>query len=91
MKAYEALADERLGVDMLLWWKNHSDMFPLLSFLTRIVFAVSAASSKSERVFSAAGLVVSAMRARLSPDKVEDLLTIKLNLALLKEYGKWRK
>ena len=27
MKAYESLCDERLGVDMLLWWKNHSDMF----------------------------------------------------------------
>ena len=91
MKSFELLGDEKEGVDMLEWWKIHSNMFPLLSFLARIVFAVSAASSKSERVFSAAGSVLSPRRTRLNPDKVEDLLTIKLNLALLKEYGRWRK
>ena len=91
MKAYELLPDENLGIDMLQWWKNHSQMFPLLSFLARIVFAVLAASSKSERVFSAAGSVVSYRRTSLNPDKVEDLLTIQLNLALLKVYGRWRK
>ena len=59
MKSFELLGDEKEGVDMLEWWKIHSNMFPLLSFLARIVFAVSAASSKSERVFSAAGSVLS--------------------------------
>ena len=83
MKSFELLGDEKEGVDMLEWWKLHSNMFPLLSFLARIVFTVSAASSKSERVFSAAGSVISPRRTRLNPDKVEDLLTIKLNLALL--------
>ena len=91
MKSFELLPDENLGTDMLEWWKNHRDMFPLLSFLARVVFAVPAASSKSERVFSAAGSVLTCRRSQLNPDKVEDILTIKLNLSLLKEYGKWRK
>ena len=33
----------------------HETQFPLLSHMARIVFAVPAASSKSERVFSVAG------------------------------------
>ena len=63
----------------------------LLSHLVRIVFPVPAASSKSERVFSAAGNVVTAKRASLNPEKVEDLVIVKCNLSLLKGMGmrKW--
>ena len=91
MESYERLKDEEEGVDMLLWWKDHSEAFPLLAFLVRVVFSVPAASSISERVFSVAGSVISQRRSRLNPEKVEDILTIKLNLALLREYGKWNK
>ena len=45
--------------------EQHQEQFPLLAFLVRVVFAVPAASSKSERVFSVAGLVVSALMSRL--------------------------
>ena len=41
-----------INVDILLWKKDHSDAFPLLSFLVRVVFSVQASSSISERVFS---------------------------------------
>ena len=41
-------------------WKSHHEQFPLLSYLVRCVFAVPVASSKSERVFSIAGLLVTA-------------------------------
>ena len=63
-------------MDMLLWWEDHGEAFPLLSFLVRAVFSDPAASSKSHWVFTAAGSVISQGR-------------IKLNLALLREYGKW--
>ena len=76
-------------MDMLLWWKDHGEAFPLLSFLVRVVFSNQAASSKSERVLSAAGSLISQGRIRLNQEKVEDILNIKLNLALLREYGKW--
>ena len=58
--------------------------------MARVVFAVPASSSKSGRVFSAAGLVVTPLRNRLDPEKVEDLLMIKLNNNLLKQMGKWK-
>ena len=43
------------------------------------------ASSKSERVFSVAGRIVSPDRNRLAPELVENLVIMKCNLRLLKE------
>ena len=88
IESSECLKDEE-WMDMLLWWKDHGEAFPLLSFLVRVVFSNQAASSKSERVLSAAGSLISQGRIRLNQEKVEDILNIKLNLALLREYGKW--
>ena len=50
---------------------------------------LSAASSKSERVFSVAGNVVTPKRANLNPKKVEDLLVVECNLSIkvAKEHG----
>ena len=86
-RSYELLPDATYDVNQLAWWKQHQEQFPLLSFLVRVVFAVPAASSKSERVFSLAGLVVSALRNRLNPIKVENIVTIHSNLPILKEMG----
>ena len=69
IKSYEAFPGAELGVDKLAWWKKHQDQFPLLAYLTRVVFAVQAASSKSEQVFSAAGNILTPMRSSLDPEK----------------------
>ena len=68
--SYEALPDAPADVDQLRWWQHHQEQFPLLSYLARVVFAVPAASSKSERVFSVAGNLVTPNRNRLSPQQV---------------------
>ena len=86
-QSYELLPDADTDVNILEWWKNHTEQFPLLSVLTRVVLPVPAASSKSERVFSVAGNVVRPKRNGLGSDKVEDLVTMKCNLMLLKEMG----
>ena len=46
-----------------------------------------AASSKSERVFSAAGNTVMPKRANLIPEKVEECVIVRCNLRLLKLMG----
>ena len=66
------------------------DTVPLLAKL-KVVFPVPAASSKSERVFSVAGNVVTPKRANLNHEKVEDLVLVKCNLRLLKSMGFIRK
>ncbi len=53
--------------------------------LARVIFLIPAASSKSERVFSVTGRVVTLDRNRLAPEMVEDLVTLKCNLRLLRE------
>ena len=55
-----------------------------LALLVRVVYAIPAASSKSERVFSVAGRIVTPDRNRLAPEMVEDLVTLKCNLRLLR-------
>ena len=67
------------------------DSVPLFAKLVKGVFPVAAASSKSERVFSVAGNVVTPKRANLNPEKVEDLVVVKCNLRLLKSMGFIRK
>ena len=48
---------------------------------------LSAASSKSERVFSVAGNMVTPKKVKLNPEKVEDLAVVKCNLKLLETMG----
>ena len=75
-------------MDQLDWWRTHSEQFPLLSLLVRIVFCVPVASSKSERVYCAAGRYCTSSRSSLAPEKVENLVTMHENLHLLKAMGK---
>ena len=85
--SYELLPNADSGIDQLLWWKDHQQQFPLLSYLARVVFAVPAASSKSEQVFSVAGNIVTLIkRASLNPEKVEQLIVIKCNMQLLRQF-----
>ena len=77
--SYKLLPDADSGID-----QQH---FPLLSYLARVVFAVPAASSKSERVFSVAGNIVTPKRTSLNPEKVEQLIFIKCYMQLLRQFG----
>ena len=85
MKTYETLMEAKDGTDLLKWWKSHSEQLPLLSYMVRIIFCIPAASSKSERVFSVAGRIVTPSRARTAPEQVENLVLMKCNLRLLRE------
>ena len=64
-----------------------SHPLPLLSYLARFVLCIPAASSKSERVFSTAGQIVTAKRASLNAEKVEDLVIMTCNSRLLEEFA----
>ena len=82
---YEAMPDADSTTDRLMWWKSHSETFPILSKLASKILCIPAASSKSERTFSVGGNTVTPKRGRLSPLTVQALVTISCNLRLLKE------
>lgn len=64
----------------LAWWKNNESRFPLMSLVTRKFVCVPATSSPSERVFSAAGQIVTPFRNALTPEKVNMLVFLSRNL-----------
>jgi hAT family C-terminal dimerisation region len=57
--------------DLFLLWKQHQRGFPNLSKLAKKYLNIPASSASSERNFSAAGLVLSERRTRLSPENVD--------------------
>ena len=62
------------STDPLQWWKANEARFPSLAVLANSYLCVPATSTPSERLFSAAGNIVSKKRASLSPEHV-DMLT----------------
>ena len=85
---YETVIPEAASeLDQLDRWRRHQEALPLLSYLVRVTFAVPVASSKSERVFSVAGNTVTAKRAGLDPETVEECVVVKSNVSLQRELG----
>lgn len=64
----------------LTWWKNNATRFPCLSQVAHSLLNIPATSTPSERVFSAAGLIVSPLRACLKPKNVDALVFLNKNL-----------
>lgn len=50
----------------LEWWKSNAGQFPNLSKIARRVLCVPATSASSERIFSAAGTLLTAKRSKLN-------------------------
>ena len=58
----------------LQWWKENETKFPALALVAKSYLAAPATSTPSERLFSAAGTIVSKKRASLTKEHV-DMLT----------------
>ena len=61
--------------DSLAWWKDNSDKHSRLSVLARRYLAVP-----SERIFSAAGLIVTKLRNRLSSSCIDQIIFLNKTL-----------
>ncbi|KAM3874432.1 E3 SUMO-protein ligase ZBED1-like [Diretmus argenteus] len=80
--SYRAASGIPVDGDPLAWWKSNECKYPHVAMMARRYLAVSATSVPSERVFSTAGDIVTAMRSTLSPDNVDILIFLKNNLKL---------
>lgn len=62
--------------DPLLWWQKQTSEYPQLAVLASVYLSIPATSAPSERVFSGAGLLLTAKRSRLHPLKAKKFLFI---------------
>lgn len=76
---YRELRQQAPSADPLMWWKLQQNEFPRLATLARIILAVPATSAPSERLFSAAGELLSKKRLRLEPEFADKLLFLHEN------------
>ena len=60
--------------NLLEWWKANSGRYPILSKITRDVFALPSSTVASKNAFSLSGRVVDPFRASLTPKMVEALV-----------------
>ena len=74
---YLAEPVEAPSTNPLDYWKLRSSKFPVLAAMARDYLAVPATSCPSERLFSAAGNVISSTRSRLNPETARALLCLK--------------
>jgi hypothetical protein len=72
--------------DPLEWWRGNAVQIPHLARLARGLLCIPATSASSERLFSAAGLTISARRARLTSEHAEDLLFLRGTLDKVKAF-----
>lgn len=84
MLTYQQLVVEENIEDPLDWWKLNGDRFPCLSRLARRFLSIPASSAPSERVFSRMNIVIGKRRARLLPEKTEQLTLLDMNKNLLR-------
>lgn len=62
--------------DPLKWWKHHQDIYPNLSRMAKDHLCITATSVPSERLFSAAGDIITSRRNKLHPEVVEATLCL---------------
>ncbi|CAN6349436.1 unnamed protein product, partial [Urochloa humidicola] len=63
--------------DILAYWKNETNKYPILSQIARDMMAIQVSIVASESAFSAAGRVVDPYRNRLDPEMVQALICTK--------------
>ena len=70
--------------DPLLWWKQNHAIYDNLWPLAKYYLAIPATSTLSERCFSAAGRILSSLRAgRMRSDNFEETYMVKQNMDVL--------
>jgi len=65
--------------DILAFWKSNEAVVPTLAKFARSILCIPASSASSERLFSAAGKVISEQRTNISASRAEQLIYISQN------------
>jgi len=72
-----ALAKQR---DPARWWKQHEEIFPVLSAVILKIYSVVPSTAGAERVHALTKRLISSQQTRMDPDMINMLRFIKTNL-----------
>ncbi|XP_062093497.1 zinc finger BED domain-containing protein RICESLEEPER 2-like [Humulus lupulus] len=72
--AEETINPMTSSFDILLWWKDNSQRFKILSMIAKDVLAIPVSTVASESAFSTSGCILDSFRSSLSPKMVEALV-----------------
>ena len=78
------VAEPAIMCDPLVWWRDHSGIYPMIARLAKRVLCIPATSTPSERIFSLAGNIVSNKRSQLSHSSIDHLIFLNTNFELTK-------
>ena len=82
VEAYSKQQQQPRDSSPLDWWKVNKGRYPTLAGLAKKYLSITATSTPAERVFSVAGLIVSRLRASLTPEHVNMLVFLNKNMDL---------
>jgi hypothetical protein len=63
--------------NILAWWKNKTEVYPILSQMAHDVMAIQVSTVASEFAFSDGGWVIDPYHSRLDPEMVQALISMK--------------
>jgi hAT family C-terminal dimerisation region len=90
-KWFEQELTNHTDIDILAYWQENEKTFPLLSKVARRIYGIPVTSASSERMFSAAGNVISSSRTLLATERAEQLIFIHDNYwAVEPTIKKWK-
>lgn len=64
-------------LNILQWWRQHENMFPILAKMARDVHSIPVSTVSSESAFSSSGRIIDDRRQSLKPEMVEALTVYK--------------
>ena len=70
----EGLEKVKSDLDILLWWKENSNRFPIVSLMARDILAIPISTVASKSAFSTSRQILDPFRSSLSPRVVEGLV-----------------
>ncbi|XP_057451913.1 zinc finger BED domain-containing protein RICESLEEPER 2-like [Lotus japonicus] len=70
----EACVKDNGKFELLVWWRQNSSRFPILSILVKDVLATPVSTVASESAFSTGGRVLDTYRSSLNPEVAEALI-----------------
>jgi hypothetical protein len=71
--------DETSFTNVLDWWRQHENSFPILSQFAAKYLVLSSSSASIERAWSQAKNITDTKRSNLSPKHIEETLYVKFN------------